>query len=174
MPAALKQFKNEFTLPPSVKKMITAGLSVYMRLWLTTMSVIMSSSIASWTRSLQREREEEEGQRPVFSQSDRQVGSRTDRYLYRELMSLQVQFSCCSSQRTPAALLFWPARRTMDCSTSTWNATNGRSAIQTAGISFSFVKGQFKTLSIHLFYSFRPKTWLCGQQPIRLSQHKDS
>lgn len=88
------------------QKMITAGQSVYRQLRLTTMSVIMSSSIASWTRSLQREREEEEGQRPVFSRSDRQVGSRTDRYLYRELMSLQVQLSCCSSQRTPAALLF--------------------------------------------------------------------
>lgn len=55
-----------------VSKMITAGLSVYMQLRLTTMSVIMSSSIASWTRSLQREREEEEGQGPVF----RRVGSR--------------------------------------------------------------------------------------------------
>lgn len=52
------------------QKMITAGQSVYRQLRLTTMSVIMSSSIASWTRSLQREREEEEGQRPVFSQSD--------------------------------------------------------------------------------------------------------
>lgn len=36
-------------------------------------------------------------------------------------MSLQVQFSCCSSQRTPAVLLFWPALRTKDCSTSTLN-----------------------------------------------------
>lgn len=41
------------------------------------------------------------------------------RYLYREVMSLQVLLSCWSSQRTPAALLFWPARRTTDCSTST-------------------------------------------------------
>lgn len=139
--------------------MITAGLSVYRQLRLTTMSVIMSSSIASWTRSLQREREEEEGQRPAFSQSDGQVSSRTDRYLYRELISLQVQFSCCSSQRTPAALLFWPARRTMDCSTSTWNTTDRRSVIQTAGISFSFVKGQFKTF---LYTCFTLLCLRCG------------
>lgn len=59
--------------------------------------------------------------RQVDSRSDRQVVPLSDRYLYSEVMSLQEQFSCCSSQRTPAVLLFWPALRTTDCSTSTLN-----------------------------------------------------
>lgn len=52
-------------------------------------------------------------------QTDDQSVGPGGRYLYREVMSLQVLLSCWSSQRTPAALLFWPARRTTDCSTST-------------------------------------------------------
>lgn len=59
--------------------------------------------------------------RQLVVQSDRQVVVQSDRYLYSEVMSLQEQYSCCSSQRTPAVLLFWPALRTTDCSTSTLN-----------------------------------------------------
>lgn len=59
--------------------------------------------------------------RQLVVQSDRQVVVQSDRYLYSEVMSLQEQYSCWSSQRTPAVLLFWPALRTTDCSTSTLN-----------------------------------------------------
>lgn len=50
-------------------------------------------------------------------------------HLYSEAMSLQELLSCCSSQRTPAALLFWPARRTTDCSTSTFNTVIKRGSV---------------------------------------------
>ena len=89
------------------------------KLSLTTMSVIMSSSSANWTRSLQKHTADRSATR---GQTDGETGTDSwTGYLYRDVMSLQEQFSCCSSQRTPAVLLFWPALRTTDCSTSTWD-----------------------------------------------------